>query len=279
MERQDTGPAPRTTERPAWAPPEVDIDTPSIARVYDHWIGGTHNFPADRELARKVAAGNPDLPATLKANRAFLRRAVRELSALGIRQFLDIGSGIPAEGNVHDVALAAHPDSRVVYVDIDPVAVAHGRALLADEPRAAVFQGDLYKSREILEAEDTRRLIDFDRPVALILAAVLHFVPDGDDPLALVRRYTERLAPGSALVISHAGAEEVPRTAPEAAEQYRGAVSQVIWRDNRELTALFEDFELVTPGVVRAPLWRPEPADTPDPALAMLAGVALKPAR
>lgn len=272
MERQDTA-----TERPAWAPPEVDIDTPSIARVYDHWIGGTHNFPVDRELARKVAAGDPDLPATLRANRAFLRRAVRELSALGIRQFLDIGSGIPAEGNVHDAALAAHPDSTVVYVDIDPVAVAHGRALLADEPRAAVFQGDLYKSEEILNAEDTRRLIDFGRPVALILAAVLHFVPDEDDPLALVRRYTERLAPGSALVISHAGAEEVPGAAPEAAERYRGAVSQVIWRDNRELTALFEGWELVSPGVVRAPLWRPEPGETPDPGLAMLAGVALKP--
>ncbi|WP_217235996.1 SAM-dependent methyltransferase [Streptomyces sp. AC555_RSS877] len=267
------------TERPAWAPPEVDIDTPSIARVYDYWIGGTHNFPADRALARKVAVGNPDLPATLKANRAFLRRAVRQLSDLGIRQFLDIGSGIPAEGNVHDVALAAHPDSKVVYVDIDPVAVAHGRALLAGQPRAAVFQGDLYKSREILDAVDTRRLIDFGQPVALILAAVLHFVPDGDEPLALVRQYTEGLVPGSALVISHAGAEEVPRAAPEAAEQYRGAVSEVIWRDNRELAALFEDFELLDPGVVRAPLWRPEPTDTPDPDLAMLSGVALKPAR
>lgn len=272
MEQQDT-------ERPAWAPPEVDIDTPSIARVYDFWIGGAHNFPADRELARKVAAGNPDLPATLRANRAFLRRAVRELSALGIRQFLDIGSGIPAEGNVHDVALAAHPDSKVVYVDIDPVAVAHGRALLADEPRAAVFQGDLYKSREILDAPETRRLLDFGQPVALILAAVLHFVPDSDDPLALVGQYTEGLAPGSALVISHAGAEEVPRAAPEAAEQYRGAVSRVIWRDNRELAALFGDFELLEPGVVRAPLWHPDPTDTPDPSLPMLAGAALKPAR
>ncbi|WP_030420241.1 SAM-dependent methyltransferase [Streptomyces sp. NRRL F-5065] len=273
MKRQDTEP-----DRPAWAPPEVDITTPSIARVYDHWIGGTHHFAVDRELADKVAAGNPGLPDTLRANRAFLRRAVRELSALGIRQFLDIGSGIPADGNVHDIALSAHPDSKVVYVDIDPVAVAHGRALLADEPRATVFQGDLYKSQEVLEAEDTRGLIDFGRPVGLILAAVLHFVPDGDDPRALVGRYTERLVPGSAMVISHAGAEEVPRAAPEAAEEYRGAVSRVIWRDNRELAALFEGFELMDPGVVRAPLWRPEPAETPDPGLAMLAGVALKPA-
>ncbi|WP_460071183.1 SAM-dependent methyltransferase [Streptomyces sp. YKOK-I1] len=271
MERLDT-------ERPSWAPPEVDIDTPSIARVYDYWIGGTHNFPVDRELAHRVSAGNPDIVATLRANRAFLRRAVRELSALGIRQFLDIGSGIPAEGNVHDVALGAHPDSTVVYVDIDPVAVAHGRALLADEPRAAVFQGDLYKSREILTADDTRRLIDFDRPVAVILAAVLHFVPDADDPAELIRQYTEPLVPGSALVVSHAGADEVPQAAPEAAEQYRGAVSQVIWRSRDEVDALFEGFDLLPPGVLRAPLWRPEAGERPDPELAMLAGVAIKPA-
>ncbi|MEU2428108.1 SAM-dependent methyltransferase [Streptomyces sp. NPDC007861] len=267
-------------ERPRWAPSEVDIDTPSIARVYDYWIGGTHNFPVDRALASRVSDANPVLARTLRANRAFLRRAVRELSALGIRQFLDIGSGIPAEGNVHDVALAAHPDSTVVYVDIDPVAVAHGRAILADEPRAAVFQGDLHKPREILDAQDTRRLIDFDRPVALILAAVLHFVPDGDDPRALVEQYTDRLVPGSHLVISHAGAETVPRTAPEAAERYRGAVSEVIWRDTAELTALFAGHSLLAPGVVRAPAWRPEPGEQPDPELAMLAGVAVKaPAR
>ncbi|MFJ9630090.1 SAM-dependent methyltransferase [Streptomyces sp. NPDC101175] len=265
------------TTRPAWAPPDVDIDTPSIARVYDYWIGGTHNFAVDRELGDRVRTGNPGLVASLRANRAFLRRAVRELSALGIRQFLDIGSGIPAEGNVHDVALSAHSDSTVVYVDIDPVAVAHGRALLADEPRAAVFQGDLHQPRKILEADETRRLIDFDRPVALILAAVLHFVPDSEHPLELVRHFTAPLVPGSALVLSHAGAETVPRRAPEAAEQYRGAVSEVIWRDTAELTALFADFDLLSPGVVRAPVWRPELGEQADPDLAMLAGVGLKP--
>ncbi|MFB9364630.1 SAM-dependent methyltransferase [Kitasatospora albolonga] len=262
--------------RPHWAPPEVDIDAPSIARVYDYWIGGTHNFPVDRELAERVSAGNPDLVRTLRANRAFLRRSVRELSALGVRQFLDIGSGIPAEGNVHDVALAAHPDSTVVYVDIDPVAVAHGRAILAEEPRAAVFQGDLYEAERILTAPETLELIDFDRPVALLLAAVLHFVPDGDDPLKLIRQYTDRLAPGSYLVLSHAGADQVPRTAPQAAENYRSAVSQVIWRSTEELAALFAGHQLLEPGVVRAPLWRPEPGELPDPELPMLAGVAVK---
>ncbi len=262
--------------RPSWAPAEVDIDTPSIARVYDYWIGGTHNFPVDRELAEKVSRGNPELVRTLRANRAFLRRSVRELSALGIRQFLDIGSGIPAEGNVHDVALSAHPDSKVVYVDIDPVAVAHGRAILADEPRAAVFQGDLYQAEEILQAPETKELIDFSEPVALILAAVLHFVPDTDSPLELIGRYTERLAPGSFLVISHAGADEVPQAVPEAAERYQDAVSQVIWRSRQELTALFAGHQLIAPGVVRAPQWRPEPGEQPEPDLAMLAGVAVK---
>ncbi|MFI5527148.1 SAM-dependent methyltransferase [Kitasatospora sp. NPDC051853] len=262
--------------RPSWAPAEVDIDTPSIARVYDYWIGGTHNFPVDRELAERVSAGNPELVRTLRANRAFLRRSVRELSRLGVRQFLDIGSGIPAEGNVHDVALAAHPASTVVYVDIDPVAVAHGRAILADEPRAAVFQGDLYRPEQILSAPETEALIDFDRPVALLLAAVLHFVPDGDDPLKLIRQYTDRLAPGSYLVLSHAGADRVPQAAPQAAENYRSAVSQVIWRSTEELTALFAGHELLAPGVVRAPLWRPEPGEQPDADLPMLAGVAVK---
>ncbi|MFD4173249.1 MULTISPECIES: SAM-dependent methyltransferase [Streptomyces] len=266
-------------ERPAWAPPDVDIDSPSIARVYDYWIGGTHNFPVDRALADRVSEGNPALAPALRANRAFLRRAVRELSALGVRQFLDIGSGIPAEGNVHDVALAAHPDSRVVYVDIDPVAVAHGRAILDDEPRATVFQGDLHKPADVLDAPETRELLDFDLPVALILAAVLHFVPDGDDPLALVRRYTAPLVPGSHLVISHAGAETVPAAPPEAAERYRGAVSEVVWRDTAAFAALFTGHELLEPGVVRAPDWRPSPGAEAEPEIAMLAGVAVKPAR
>jgi S-adenosyl methyltransferase len=265
--------------RPSWAPLEVDITIPSIARVYDYWIGGTHNFPADREVAAKVAAADPSLPKTFRANRAFLRRAVRELTGLGIRQFLDIGSGIPAEGNVHDIAFASGLDSRVLYVDIDPVAVAHGQALLAGEQRAASIQGDLYKAEEILSSPAAGRLLDFSQPVAVILAAVLHFVPDGDDPLALIHQFTDRLVPGSFLVLSHAGTEQVPQAAPSATQSYRGQVSEVIWRSRVEIESLFAGLDLMEPGVVPVPLWRPDAAEDPEglgASAPMLAGVALK---
>jgi SAM-dependent methyltransferase len=265
--------------RPSWAPPEVDITVPSIARVYDYWIGGTHNFHADREVAAKVALADPSLPKTFRANRAFLRRAVRELMGLGIRQFLDIGSGIPAEGNVHDIAFAADPGCRVLYVDIDPVAVAHGRALLSGEQRAASIQGDLYKPAEILGTPEVGTLLDFSRPIAVILAAVLHFVPDGDDPLALIHQFTDRLVPGSFLVLSHAGTEHVPQAAPSETQSYRGQVSDVIWRSRTEVEALFDGLDLIEPGVVPAPLWRPDTAGDPEglgASAPMLVGVACK---
>ncbi|GAA4608362.1 hypothetical protein BJY16_006802 [Actinoplanes octamycinicus] len=265
--------------RPSWAPPEIDIDRPSIARVYDYWIGGSHNFPVDREVGRTVEQANPMLPQTFRANRAFLRRAVRELSGLGIRQFLDVGSGIPTEGNVHEIALACAPDSRVVYVDIDPVAVAHAGAILADEPRAVAIQGDIFKWTDILDAPQTRALLDFDQPIAVILAAIIHFVPPDADPVALVDRYVDPLAPGSYLVVTHAGAETVPDATPGFAARYQGAVNEVIWRDRAEVTSLFHGLELLEPGVVPVPLWRPEPGGDPDGLGAdapMLAGVARK---
>jgi hypothetical protein len=267
--------------RPSWAPSDVDIDTPSIARVYDYWIGGTHNFPCDQAVAAKIASANPTLPKTFRANRAFLRRAVRELTGVGITQFLDIGSGIPATGNVHDVALESSPDAKVVYVDIDPVAVAHGRAILADEPRAESIQGDLYKPQDIFDAPETQRLLDFSQPVALILAAVLHFVPDADDPLAIIRQYTDQMVPGSFLIISHAGVEEVPDTAPSYAQSYQSSVNEVIWRSRTEVDSLFAGLDLIEPGVVPVPLWRPETAEDPEglgSAAPMFVGVARKPA-
>ena len=267
--------------RPSWAPSDVDIDTPSIARVYDYWIGGTHNFPCDQAVAAKIASANPTLPKTFRANRAFLRRAVRELTGVGITQFLDIGSGIPATGNVHDVALESSPDAKVVYVDIDPVAVAHGRAILADEPRAESIQGDLYKPQDIFDAPETERLLDFSQPVALILAAVLHFVPDADDPLAIIRQYTDHMVPGSFLIISHAGVEEVPDAAPSYAQSYQSSVNEVIWRSRTEVHSFFTGLDLIEPGVVPVPLWRPETAEDPEglgSAAPMFVGVARKPA-
>ncbi len=266
-------------ERPSWAPAGVNTETPSIARVYDYWVEGTHNFPADREVARQVAEANPLLPRTFRANRAFLRRVARELTGLGVRQFLDVGSGIPAGRNLHDVVFECAPDARVVYTDIDPVAVAHGREILADEPRAAIFQGDLRDVSGIWGAEATRRLLDPAKPIALILGAVLHFVPDEDDPGALLRQHADRLAPGSFVVVSHAGAMRVPAAAPASARRYQGAVSEVIWRGPAEVAALCDGLDLIEPGVTPVTLWRPD--DAADDELGadalMLAAVARKP--
>ncbi|SDL64551.1 S-adenosyl methyltransferase [Lentzea albidocapillata subsp. violacea] len=253
-------------ERPDWAPPEVDIEKPSIARVYDYWVGGTHNFAADREVAKAIADKNPLLPRTLRSNRAFLRRAVRELTALGVDQFLDIGSGIPTRGNVHEIAQEGNPDSRVVYVDIDPVAAAHGRAILAGDPRSAAILGDLRKPHDVLAAPETTALLDFSRPVGLIMAAVLHFVPDSDDPAGLLRAFADRLAPGSYVVISHAGMENKPKPedVPASSQTYLRNVSEVYWRDTAEVTALVDGLDLLEPGVVPVPLWRCGPDGDPD---------------
>ena len=169
--------------RPSWAPPEIDLDRPSAARVYDFYLGGFHNFPADREMAREAIRMWPELPLMMQANRAFLRRAVRFAVGRGITQFLDIGSGIPTVGNSHEVAQQADPAARVVYVDIDPVAVAHSRAILGgDDRRPSCCRPTCAIRTAILADERVRGLLDLDRPVAMLLVALLHFVPDEDDP-------------------------------------------------------------------------------------------------
>ena len=160
--------------RPAWAPQEVDIDRPSAARVYDYYLGGSHNFAVDREMARQAIADWPDLPQIMQGNRAFLRRAVRHCLAQGIDQFLDVGSGIPTAGNVHEVAQAENPAARVAYVDIDPVAVAHSRALLGDDPRTGVVHADFLDVDAVLDDPAARSVLDLDRPVALLVVALLH---------------------------------------------------------------------------------------------------------
>ena len=171
-----------TADEPGWVPPGVDTKRANVARVYDYWLGGRHNFLADQDVARAIAAVEPNVRVLVRANRAFLGRAVRFLAQSGIRQFLDIGSGIPTEGNVHEVAQQAAPGSRVVYADIDPVAIAHSRALLAGNADASVINGDLREPEKILANEDTRRLTDFSQPAGLLLMLVLHFIPDADDP-------------------------------------------------------------------------------------------------
>ncbi|MFI6018309.1 SAM-dependent methyltransferase [Streptomyces sp. NPDC051287] len=265
-------------ERPAWAPRSIDISVPSVSRIYDYYLGGSHNFEVDREAARKAMAHLPGLPKIMQANRAFMRRAVRYAAGAGIEQFLDIGSGIPTFGNVHEVAQAARPGAHVVYVDHDPVAVAHSEAVLAGNEGADVVAADLRKPQEILSSPQVERLIDLNRPVALLLVAILHFVEDADDPYGTVAQLRDALAPGSLLILTHASYERIP-LAPERAESavdvYKDIRNPLIMRSRDEIARFFEGYDMVEPGLVPMPHWRPESAsEDEDPyAFAGFAGV------
>ncbi|MDL5155092.1 SAM-dependent methyltransferase [Actinomycetospora termitidis] len=244
--------------RPAWAPREVDIDRPSAARVYDYYLGGSHNFAVDREMARQAIADWPDLPRIMQGNRAFMRRAVRYCAALGIDQFLDVGSGIPTAGNVHEVARLENPDARVVYVDVDPVAVAHSVALLADDDRTGVVQADFSDVDAVLGDPVTRGILDLGRPVAFLAVALLHFVPDTRAPRDVIGRYRDALAPGSHLVLSHATADGVPERAVDHVALYRRTDTPMSMRPHAEVLRFFDGFSLVEPGLVWFSLWRPD---------------------
>jgi SAM-dependent methyltransferase len=245
-------------DRPTWVPSEVDLTRPSAARVYDFYLGGSHNLDVDRRMAREAIAMWPDLPAIMQSNRAFLRRAVRYLAARGVTQFLDIGSGIPTVGNVHEVAHEADPQARVVYVDSDPVAVAHSRAILAGNERTLVLRADLREPDSILDDPSVRALIDLQHPVAVLMVAVLHFVPDEDDPVGAVARIRDRLAPGSHLVLSHASAEGRPEQAASHRQLYRRTATPMTMRSPAGIARFFDGFDLVDPGLVWLPLWRPD---------------------
>jgi hypothetical protein len=253
---------------PDWVPPEVDTRRANVARVYDYWLGGSHNFLADQDVARAIAAVEPNMRAIARANRAFLGRAVRFLAAAGIRQFLDIGSGIPTEGNVHEVAQQAAPGSRVAYADVDPVAVAHSKAMLAGSQNATVIQADAREPEKILAHEAVRRLIDLGQPAGLLLMVVLHFIADAEDPWRIVATLRDALAPGSYLVLGHATHEGQPAVARATETVYnRSVATDLRLRSRAEILRFFDGFELVDPGLVYVPLWRPDsPGDVPgDP--------------
>jgi SAM-dependent methyltransferase len=255
------------TEESGWVPPEVDTSKANIARVYDYWLGGSHNFRADQDAARTMIAMDPNMRAIMRANRAFLGRVVRFLaSQAGIRQFLDIGSGIPTAQNVHEVAQAAAPGSRVVYVDNDEVVVAHSRLILEDNPDAAIVHADLREPAKILAAPETQLLIDFSQPVAVLLVAVLHFIPEEAGPAQIMATLRDALAPGSYLVICHSCRDARPDMADSLEDVYTSQVSaQVCLRTRSQITALFDGFELVDPGLVWLPEWRPAaPQDVPE---------------
>jgi hypothetical protein len=246
--------------RPSWAPPDIDLKTATLARVYDYMLGGAHNFAVDREVADQLERIVPGTARTAWENRAFLRRAVRYCASQGIEQYLDIGSGIPTGGNVHEVARSVLPTARVVYVDVDPVAVLHSRAILTGDELSGVVQADLRAPEAILADPITRRLIDFDRPVAVLLLALLHVIPDSDRPAEVLARLTEHARPGSHLVISHFGPNYgTPEQIELLLEISRHTTTPMVVREPAELAALLGDFVPLPPGVVQVHEWRPDP--------------------
>jgi SAM-dependent methyltransferase len=268
------------TDRPSWAPRGVDITQANVSRIYDYFLGGSHNFAVDREAARAALRSMPGIPAIARSNRAVMQRAVRFATDRGIDQFLDIGSGIPTFGSVHEVVRAQRADARVVYVDNDPVAVAHSRAVLADDPQAAIAAADLRNPTGVLNHPETRRL-DLGRPVALLLVAVVHFLKDADRPAEIIATLREALAPGSVLVITHATLDHGPSPDGQRAVQsvYERTRTPLVMRSSAELRPFFAGFDVVEPGIVPLPHWRPNTRDEPyDRAeLHGLVGVGIKP--
>jgi SAM-dependent methyltransferase len=226
--------------------------------MYDYYLGGSHNFAADRRVAEAALAVMPEGRQLAQINRAFLRRAVRYCVEAGLRQFLDLGSGIPTLGNVHEVAQAGAPDAKVIYVDLDPIAVAHSRQILTGNERATVLHEDLRRPERILGHPDLLALFDLKQPVALLTLSVLHFVNDADDPAGVLAQFRDAFVPGSLLVMSHATDENRPDDVAKIIELYKATANPLRTRDRGEVRALFDGWELVEPGLVWAPRWRPE---------------------
>lgn len=247
--------------RPGWAPAGIDHTKPNVARVYDYYLGGAHNFAVDRRFAAQAMAEWPQLPQIMRVNRAFLRRAVRCLVDAGIRQFIDLGSGVPTAGNVHEIAQAADPSCRVVYVDIDPVAVAHGRAILAGNDRATAIEADLRDTVRVLNHPELNQVIDLSQPVAVLLIAVLHFVPDEDDPVGVIARYRDAVAPGSYLAVCHATFGAQRQRADSHQALYSRTATPMTMRSADQVAAMLDGFDLVEPGLVYMASWRPEDDD------------------
>jgi SAM-dependent methyltransferase len=243
------------------------MDRPSPARVYDYYLGGRDSLEPDRRAAEEALAIAPELRTLARENRAFLRRAVRAMVDAGVRQFIDIGTGMPARGSVHEVAQEIAPETRVAYVDNDPVVLVHARALLAQReagkgPTTAVA-GDVRDPGSILSDPELRGFIDFDLPVAIMLVSVLQFVPD-PDPAEIVAPLRDALPPGGHLVLSHPTHDVHEGQARRVADAYKRVGIPAVTRGRAEIERAFEGFDLLDPGVVQAPLWRPDGPVTPD---------------
>jgi hypothetical protein len=237
---------------PDWVPDGVEVTVPNAARMYDYALGGYHNFAVDREFVERAEKSMPGAIAVGHANRAFVGRSVRWLVNAGVRQFLDIGSGIPTLGNVHEVAQFAAPESKVMYVDNNPL--------------AGVVQADLRRPADILYHPEVMRLLDFSQPVAVLLNAVLHFVPDSDDPPAIMAQIKEAIVAGSYIAMTHG--TEVKERAEEQAEVrqlYQSTPTSVTFRDTEQVARLYSGMTLVDPGVVIITDWYPDPEESDDP--------------
>jgi hypothetical protein len=270
-------------ENPPTAP-EVDVSRPHMARIYDYFLGGKNHFAADRATAEKILQTNPSIRIAARENRAFLGRSVRYLAAeAGIRQFLDIGTGLPTANNVHEVAQAVAPTSRVVYVDNDPLVLAHARALLNSDPagRTAYIHADLREPRKILDDPGVREVLDLGRPTALVMLATLHLIQDDDRPAEIIATLLDALPGGSYFVASHITMEHAADAIAAGQAAMRGAGLSAQARNSDEFAHLaFADLELVPPGVVLVSEWRPDVGDGPRPAPAEVncyGGVARKP--
>jgi hypothetical protein len=260
------------------SPLGIDTTVPTTARMYDFWLGGHDNFAADRAAALKVSEAAPEAKLMAVENRRFLRRTVRYLAAdAGIFQFLDIGTGLPTQGNVHQVAQEVNPDARVVYVDNDPMVLAHSRALKTGG-NTVVIEADLKDPRTILDHPGARKLIDFSQPLAVLLVAVLHFISGKDGPTAIVAAIRDAVPPGSYLVLSHVSGDIRRESAANATVHYKKVTSSATLRGREEIIRFFAGLELVEPGLVQVPYWRPDervPADADK--VWILGGVGHKP--
>jgi hypothetical protein len=259
--------------------PRIDPGQAHIARVYDYWLGGKDNFAVDRKVGDMVLEVHPETALSVRANRAFLARSVRYLAAReGIRQFLDVGTGLPSANNTHEVAQGVAPEARVVYVDNDPIVLAHARALLTSSPEGETgyLDADLSDPDEILPA--AAQLLDFTRPVGVILVAVLHMLRDEEGPQAIVDRFLAAAAPGSFLVISHLASDVERDTMAEVGRRLNKAMTQQFTMRTRDQVAgFFHGLTLVDPGVVLTHEWRPDPGADPEQRGVLWAGVARKP--
>jgi hypothetical protein len=243
-----------------WIPKEIPLDRPNLARIYDWFIGGYHNFEIDRQMGEKVVEIWPDVKPASLANRAFLRRAVRYIVQQGVDQLIDIGSGLPTVGNVHEIAQAINPDIRVVYVDMDPVVIAHSRAMLRDNDQVITLLADARQTQDLLAREELQAFLDFDKPVGLLLFALLHSIGNDEEAYTMVETLRESVTWGSYLAISHTTYDRAPKDVLERIRMlYKnsGAADGGI-RTREEILTFFDDFQLVPPGLVFVPQWRPE---------------------